>query len=115
MKWTTIPILAVAAALSGCGDDLDGTYAGGTGFMQVAVMQLTGDKAVVETVNTYTKQVVVRREMVADMRKGKLHLERSDGVVFVYGLAADDMSLDCLSDSCRGGRGMPGSWSPVKQ
>lgn len=114
---TTLLVIGTAA-LAGCGANYDGTYAGGTGFMLVAVMVLDGDTATVETVNTMTKEVVVRRELEAEIRDGKLHLVRSDGLSFVYGLGADEVSLECLSDSCKGfgglgSRGMPRAWNSL--
>lgn len=41
-------LLGAAVMLTGCGDNYDGIYAGGTGFMTVAVMELDGDTATVE-------------------------------------------------------------------
>jgi hypothetical protein len=120
MKWVTFSMLAAAAAaaLSGCSDKFDGSYEGWPGVLQTAVVQVDGNKAVFEIFNNdgKTQMGLVRREMTAYRRNGMLHLARYDGVVFVYGLDADDMSLDCLSDSCLGEeRGMPSSWKPVKQ
>jgi len=112
-----LSVLAACAALAGCGDSYDGVYAGGTGFMLVAVMELKGDTASIETVNTALRRVVATREFEAEIKSGKLHLVREDGMRFVYGLAADQESLECLSDSCQGFAGlgrndMPRAWSP---
>lgn len=43
-------VVGASVALTGCSDDYDGTYAGGTGFMSVAAMILDGYTAKVETV-----------------------------------------------------------------
>lgn len=112
-------VLAAGAVLAGCGDSYDGVYAGGTGFMMVAVMELDGDTASIETVNTALRQVVAKRELEAEIKSGKLHLLREDGLHFVYGLAADKESLECLSESCQGFAGlganaMPRVWNPHK-
>ena len=112
-----LSVLAACAALAGCGDSYDGVYAGGTGFMLVAVMELKGDTASIETVNTALRRVVATREFEAEIKSGKLHIIRKDGLRFVYGLADDQGSLECLSDSCQGFAGlgrndMPRAWSP---
>jgi hypothetical protein len=98
--------MAGTAMLAGCGGELDGTYVGGTGFMTAAVMELSGSRALIEMIAT--------SEFEAEVRSGKLLLS-SGGKTFVYGLAADEESLDCLSDSCQGfgglGKGgMPRAW-----
>ena len=85
--------------------------------MMVAVMELKGDTASIETVNTALRRVVSTREFEAEIKSGKLHLIRQDGLRFVYGLADDQESLECLSDSCQGFAGlgrndMPRAWSP---
>ncbi len=85
--------------------------------MMVAVMELKGDTASIETVNTALRRVVAARELEAEIKSGKLHLIRQDGLRFVYGLADDQASLECLSDSCQGFAGlgrndMPRAWSP---
>ena len=87
--------------------------------MMVAVMELKGDTANIETVNTALRRVVSTREFEAEIKSGKLHLIRQDGLRFVYGLADDQESLECLSGSCQGFAGlgsnsMPRIWSPHK-
>ncbi|NQD92247.1 hypothetical protein HP532_06220 [Pseudomonas sp. CrR25] len=106
--------MAGTAMLAGCGGELDGTYVGGTGFMTAAVMELSGSRALIETINTARREVIATSEFEAEVRSGKLLLS-SGGKTFVYGLAADEESLDCLSDSCQGfgglGKGgMPRAW-----
>ncbi|TXH06792.1 MAG: hypothetical protein E6R09_00940 [Rhodocyclaceae bacterium] len=112
-------VVGAAVVLTGCGDDYDGIYAGGTGFMSVAVMTLDGDTAKVETVNTAMRRVVATTVFDAEVRSGKLRLTSGSGSVFVYGLAEDDESLECVSDSCKGfgglgGGGLPRVWNPHK-
>lgn len=101
--------------LAGCGGEFDGSYTGSTGFMLGAVMQLSGGQATIETINVMRREVVATRDAEAEVRSGKLVLI-VDGKTFVYGRAADEESLECLSDSCQGigglgGGGMPRTWT----
>ena len=119
-KLNIAALIVAAGMLAGCGDSYDGIYAGGTGFMSVAVMTLDGDTATIEDVNTALRKVVGEKVFDAEIKSGKLRLKSPNGTVFVYGLAADDESLECLSDSCKGfgglgGGGLPRVWNPHKQ
>lgn len=110
--------VSVVLAMAGCGGEFDGTYVGGTGFMTVSVMELSGSGAVIESIDTSRRQVIDQREYEAEMRSGKLVLI-ADGKTFVYARAADEESLECLSDSCQGfgglgGGGMPRTWKPFR-
>lgn len=101
--------------LAGCSGEFDGGYTGSTGFMLGAAMQLSGSQATIETINVMRREVVATRGAEAEVRSGKLVLTASDKT-FVYGRAADEESLECLSDSCRGigglgGGGMPRTWT----
>lgn len=113
-------LIGAAVMLVGCGDNYDGIYAGGTGFMSVAVMTLDGDTATIEDVNTALRKVVRKQVFEAEIKSSKLRLTSPTGAVFVYGLAADDESLECLSDSCKGfgglgGGGLPRVWNPHRE
>lgn len=119
MKVFKVLSVASAVLLAGCGGEFDGSYIGSTGFMLGALMQLNGSQAKIETINVMRREVVATREYEAEIRSGNLVLI-ADGRTFVYGRAADEESLECLSDSCRGfgglgGGGMPRTWKPLKK
>lgn len=110
--------VASAVLLSGCGNEFDGKYIGSTGFMLAAGMEISGNQATIETLNVMRREVVAKREFEAEVRSGKLVLI-ADGKTFVYGRAADEESLECLSKSCQGlgglgSGGMPRTWEPFK-
>lgn len=119
-KLNIAALIVAAGMLAGCGDSYDGIYVGGTGFMSAAVMTLDGDTATIEDVNTALRRVVGKKVFYAEIKSGKLRLTSPAGAVFVYGLAADDESLECLSDSCigfggLGGGGLPRVWNPHRE
>lgn len=118
MKVFNVLWVSSAVLLAGCGGEFDGSYVGSTGFMLGAVMQLSGGQAKIETINVMQREVVSTQEVEAEIRSGKLVLI-ADGKTFVYGRAADEESLECLSDSCQGfgglgGGGMPRTWKPFR-
>jgi hypothetical protein len=118
MKWRSALVIIWTTALTGCNGDYDGAYIGGTGFLTAAVMYIDADTATVDTVNTVQRRVVETRQFTAKVRSKKLVLSADDNT-FIYGLAVDEESLECLSDSCLGfgelGRnGMPRTWKPYK-
>lgn len=119
MKWSAL-IFVGASALVGCGGEYDGTWVGGTGLITAGVMKLSGDNASIDLVNTAQRTIIKTYEFGAEVKKEKLHLTNQKGQVFVYALAADDVTLECVSSSCQGwGRlgnnGMPREWTAHKE
>lgn len=115
-----VSAISVLLALAGCGGELDGTYIGGTGFVTVSVMELSGSRASIESIDTARRQTISTREYKAETDAEKLVLINADGQRFIYGLGADKESLECMSESCKGygglgAGGMPRTWQPFPE
>ena len=70
-----------------------------------------------ETYGRVSRILKSSREVSADVREGKLVLSTEQGN-FVYGIAVDEETLECLSSSCKGffssgANGMPRVLKPL--
>jgi len=113
-----IVILAVSASLVGCGNSYQGSWVGEGDYGTYVIVTVKTSSATVDTYGQVLRNLKSSYEIEADVREGKLVLS-SGQWSFVYGVAVDEETLECLSSSCKGffssgANGMPRVLKPLK-
>ena len=112
-----VVVFAISTLLIGCGNNYQGSWIGEGDYGTYVIISVRNSSATVETYGHVSRILKSSREVSADVRDGKLVLSTEQGN-FVYGVAVDEETLECLSSSCKGffssgANGMPRVLKPL--